>query len=96
VYGETPPGDVGGAQPALTALFAEYPPARPVLDVGCGSGDMAIWLARRAPRHSAGSFGAVVDSGFFQLFDPDDGDRFAAELAATVRPRGRCYLLAFR
>ncbi|HEX8271055.1 MAG TPA: class I SAM-dependent methyltransferase [Longimicrobiaceae bacterium] len=47
VYGETPPWDVGGAQPALAALFAEHPPAGPVLDVGCGSGDLAIALAQR-------------------------------------------------
>ncbi|MEW5928305.1 MAG: class I SAM-dependent methyltransferase [Gemmatimonadota bacterium] len=46
VYLETPPWDVGGAQPALTELFAEHPPAGPVLDVGCGSGDLAISLAR--------------------------------------------------
>lgn len=46
VYLETPPWDVGGAQPALTELFAEHPPEGPVLDVGCGSGDLAISLAR--------------------------------------------------
>ena len=45
VYLETPPWDVGGAQPALTELFAEHPPEGPVLDVGCGSGDLAISLA---------------------------------------------------
>lgn len=45
VYGDTPPWDVGGAQPALTELFAEHPPEGPVLDVGCGSGDLAIALA---------------------------------------------------
>ena len=37
---------MGGAQPALAALLAEYPPADPVLDVGCGSGDLAIALAK--------------------------------------------------
>ena len=38
---------------------------------------------------------AVVDSGFFHLFDPDEGDRFVAELARTLSPGGRYYLLAF-
>ncbi|HEU0076863.1 MAG TPA: class I SAM-dependent methyltransferase [Longimicrobiaceae bacterium] len=46
VYRETPPWDVGGPQPAMSALLAGHPPAGPVLDVGCGSGDLAISLAR--------------------------------------------------
>lgn len=40
-------------------------------------------------------FGAVVDSGFFHLFEQDERDRFAHELAATLLPGGRYYLLAF-
>src|SRR5262249_20917536 len=46
-YGETPPWDIGEAQPDLIALFNEYPPASPVLDLGCGTGDLAIAWARR-------------------------------------------------
>ena len=135
VYRETPPWDVGGPQPALEALFAEYPPVGPVLDVGCGSGDLAIAIARRglpvlgidfveaaiaharskvralppdvarlldfevgdALRPSAliRSFGAVVDSGFLHLFEPEERDRFAADLAGALWPGGRYYLLAF-
>ncbi len=45
VYAEGAPWDVGGPQPGLTELFRDYPPAGPVLDLGCGSGDLAIWLA---------------------------------------------------
>lgn len=46
VYTETPPWDIGGPQPAMSALLAKYPPASPVLDVGCGSGDLSIYLAQ--------------------------------------------------
>ena len=46
VYYEIPPWDIGGPQPAMSALLARYPPINPVLDVGCGSGDLAIYLAQ--------------------------------------------------
>jgi SAM-dependent methyltransferase len=135
VYLDVPPWDVGGPQPALSDLLDEYPPAGPVLDVGCGSGDLAIALAHRgldvlgidfveaaiaqarskaeaAPPEVAQhlefqvadalrptllqrQFGAVVDSGFFHLFEQDERDRFADELAATLLPGGRYYLLEF-
>jgi len=46
VYQDTPPWDIGGAQPAMSVLLTEFPPQDPVLDVGCGSGDLAIHLAQ--------------------------------------------------
>jgi SAM-dependent methyltransferase len=135
VYRETPPWDIADAQPALTALLDEYPPASPVLDAGCGSGDLALALAHRGlqvlgidvveaaiaqarakakalppeiarrlefqvgdalrPTLLQRRFGAVVDSGFFHLFDQDQRDRFADEIAATLLPGGRLYLLEF-
>ncbi len=135
IYRETPPWDIGAAQPALTALMDEFPPAGPVLDAGCGSGDLAIALARRGmqvlgvdvveaaiaqarakaqalppevaqrlefqvgdalrPTLLRRQSGAVVDSGFFHLFEQEQRDRFAEELAGTLRPGGRFYLLAF-
>jgi SAM-dependent methyltransferase len=135
VYQDVPPWDVGGPQPALVSLFAEFPPAGPVLDLGCGSGDLALFLARggldvigidfvdaaieEARRkadalagETAGSlefkvgdalrpsqlelrFGAVVDSGFFHLFAPEECDRLIDEVAAALLPGGRYYLHAF-
>ena len=135
VYRDVAPWDVGGPQPALVGMFADFPPAGPVLDVGCGSGDLAIALARTGldvvgldfveaaivgardkaaalpaevarrldfqvgdalrPSLLQRQFGAVVDSGFYHLFDADECARFSGELAATLRPGGRYYLLAF-
>jgi SAM-dependent methyltransferase len=119
----------------MSALFTAFPPAAPILDVGCGSGDLAIALAQEGlevlgidfvdaavaqAREKARSlppevarcldfqvadalqpsllqrqFGSVVDSGFFHLFEPDQGDRFIDDLAAALLPGGRYYLLAF-
>jgi SAM-dependent methyltransferase len=50
VYDETPPWEIGGPQPALAALLAEHPPADPIVDVGCGSGDLSIALAQEGRR----------------------------------------------
>ncbi|HEX2189148.1 MAG TPA: class I SAM-dependent methyltransferase [Longimicrobiaceae bacterium] len=135
VYRDVPPWDVGGPQPALSALLTEHPPADPVLDVGCGSGDLAIALARSGSevlgvdfvdaavaqaREKAAAlppgtarrlefraadalrpgllrrrFGAVVDSGFLHLFEPEQRDGFVDDLALALLPGGRYYLLAF-
>lgn len=46
VYDAAAPWDVGGPQPVLAALLADHPPRSPILDVGCGSGDLAIHLAQ--------------------------------------------------
>jgi len=40
-------------------------------------------------------FGAVVDSGFYHLFEPDQCDRFIDDLAQALLPGSRYYLLAF-
>lgn len=135
VYQETPPWDIGKPQPAMLALLGKFPPVDPILDVGCGSGDLSIYLAQLGyrvigvdfveaaiataqVRRSALSpeiaqrvsfqvadalkpsllqqaFGSIVDSGFFHLFDPDQGDRFVEELALTLRPGGWYYLHTF-
>jgi SAM-dependent methyltransferase len=135
VYETTPPWEIGAAQPALDALLDEHPPAEPVLDLGCGTGDLAFALARRGlwvlgidivesaiaqartradalpaeiarraefqvadalhPTRLGRRFGAVVDSGFFHLFEQEPRDRLADEVAATLLPGGRYYLLEF-
>jgi hypothetical protein len=40
-------------------------------------------------------FGAVTDSGFFHLFDPEGCDRLANELASILTPGGRYYMHEF-
>ncbi|MBB4634160.1 class I SAM-dependent methyltransferase [Longimicrobium terrae] len=135
IYASTPPWEIDGPQPAISALLDEHPPTAPVLDAGCGSGDHAIAIARRGLRvlgidvveaaiaqardkaralpPDAGDllefqvadalrptllerrFGAVVDSGFFHLFEQDQRDRLAEEFAAVLIPGGRLYLLEF-
>jgi len=42
-----PPWVIGGPQPALAALLDDGVKGPKVLDVGCGTGDLAIALARR-------------------------------------------------
>ena len=135
VYQDTAPWDIGAPQPAMAALLDQYPPADPILDLGCGSGDLAIYLAQlgfrvlgidfvesavqdaqaklgslppetvgtlnflvadaRKPSLLGGQFGAVVDSGFYHLFDPDQCDQLIDEIASILLPRGRYYMHEF-
>ena len=115
VYQNIAPWDIGAPQPAMAALIEKYPPADPILDIGCGSGDLAIYLAQLGHQVVGIDFvasaiksaqvkvaslpheiakllsfqvadalnpsllyekvGAVVDSGFYHLFNPDQCDR---------------------
>jgi SAM-dependent methyltransferase len=135
VYKNIPPWDIGAPQPAMTALLEKYPPTDPVLDIGCGSGDLAIYLAQRGhqvvgvdfvevaildsrrkadslypeasrlldfrvanalrPSRLQKKFGAVLDSGFYHLFDSDQCEQLVDEVAATLLPHGRYYLYEF-
>jgi SAM-dependent methyltransferase len=45
VYADAAPWDIGRAQPAMARLLEDFPPQGPILDLGSGSGDLAIHLA---------------------------------------------------
>jgi SAM-dependent methyltransferase len=135
VYQDTPPWEIGAPQPAMAALLEKYPPTGPVLDLGCGSGDLAVYLAKLRypvtgidfvesaitkaqgklgslpsetrqllnfqvadalqPTSLQETFGAVVDSGFYHLFNPEHCDPLIDEVAAILQPQGRYYLHEF-
>ena len=134
IYEGEAPWDIGAPQPGLARLLEELPPEGRVLDLGCGTGDLAIWLAQRGhpvlgvdfaeaavveararaaragslraplefevgdatrPAQLGRGFGAVVDSGFYHLFDEAGREALAAELALALAPGGRYYLQAF-
>ena len=46
-YQGNAPWNIGKPQPALVKLFDKYPLKGPVLDAGCGAGDLAIAIANR-------------------------------------------------
>jgi cyclopropane fatty-acyl-phospholipid synthase-like methyltransferase len=119
----------------MAGLLAKYPPTNPILDIGCGSGDLAIYLAQLGhqvvgidfveaaitnaqhkidalPPETAGllkfqvadalkpsllqqKFGAVVDSGFYHLFNSDQCDPLIDEIASILLPNGCYYLHEF-
>jgi ubiquinone/menaquinone biosynthesis C-methylase UbiE len=89
VYLQTPPWDVGGPQPALCALFDEYPPKGPALDLGCGSGDLAIALARRGVAVLGVDF---VDAAIAQarqkakMLPAEAAQRLSFEVADALQP----------
>lgn len=135
VYQNIAPWDIGAPQPAMAALIEKCPPANPILDLGCGSGDLAIYLAKLGhqvvgidfvesaiqsaqakaaalPDGAAPSlsfqvadalkpsllqekFGAVFDSGFYHLFNPDQCLQLIDEVASILKPHGCYYLHEF-
>ena len=135
VYQNTAPWEIGAPQPAMAALIEKIPPTNPILELGCGSGDLAIYLAQlgyqvtgidfvesaiQSAQAKCGSlppetaqnlsfkvadalkpsllqqkFGAVMDSGFYHLFDPEQCERLVDEIAAILLPKGCYYLHEF-
>jgi SAM-dependent methyltransferase len=41
------------------------------------------------------TFGTVIDSGLFHVFDDPDRARYVTSLAAVLEPGGTCYLMCF-
>jgi SAM-dependent methyltransferase len=135
VYQDVAPWDIGAPQPAMAALIEKYPPLNPILDIGCGSGDLAIYLAQLGhqvvgidfvesaitnaqakidslpleivpllnfqvadalkPALLQKKFGAVVDSGFYHLFNPDQCSQLIDQVASILLPNGCYYLHEF-
>jgi len=119
----------------MASLLEKYPPVNPILDIGCGSGDLAIYLAQlghqvvgidfvesaitNAQNKTASlppqttklldfqvadalkpsllqkKFGAIVDSGFYHLFNSAQCDQLIDEVASTLFPNGCYYLHEF-
>jgi ubiquinone/menaquinone biosynthesis C-methylase UbiE len=50
VYDGGAPWDIGAPQPDMLALLQSFPPRAPVLDLGCGSGDVALHVASMGHR----------------------------------------------
>jgi SAM-dependent methyltransferase len=135
VYRGRAPWDIGDAQPDLLALIDALPPSGPILDLGCGTGDLAVALGRRGhavigidfaaaaieeararasaqpqsvqalirfevadalrPSTYAAWIGAIVDSGFYHLFEGTQRRALAEELHAALPRGGRYYMLGF-
>lgn len=119
----------------MASLIERYPPANPILDLGCGSGDLALYLAKLGhqvigidfvesaiknaqnkvatlpneiahllrfqvadalkPSLLQEKFGAVFDSGFYHLFNPDQCAQLIDEVASILKPHGYYYLHEF-
>lgn len=61
IYGaEPPPWEIGGPQPALARVLDAGVRGRTVLDLGCGTGDLAIALARCGHEVTAVDISAVA------------------------------------
>ena len=91
MYQDLAPWDVGDIQPDMAALLAAFPPAAPVLDVGCGSGDTAIAIARHgvavtgidlAPKAIAMARAKVT------RLPPELAQRLTFEVGDALRPSG--------
>jgi SAM-dependent methyltransferase len=82
-----PPWEIGEPQPALAAVLDEELPGQRVLDIGCGSGELAIALARRGYEVTGIDFSPVAidlarakaaDAGLAVRFEVGDATRLPA------------------
>jgi SAM-dependent methyltransferase len=89
VYQDVPPWDIGGAQPDMAALLTEFPPMGPVLDLGCGSGDLAIHLATKGRDVLGIDYveAAIVHARQkAQVLPPEVAQRLEFQVADALRP----------
>ena len=89
MYREPAPWDVGAAQRALSDLFESHPPESPALDVGCGTGDLAIHLAQRGLSVLGVDFieAPIVEArARASTLLPEIRDRVVFEVADALRP----------
>ena len=130
-YAGTPPWDIGHPQPAFVAAEDAGEVQGPVLDVGCGTGEHALFFASRG-HEAAGidgaptairlakakarkrgltvdfrvhdalrlpdlgrTFGAIVDSGLFHVFEDAERAPYVRGLAAALAPGGSYHVLCF-
>lgn len=89
MYSQPAPWDVGAPQPGLVELFDEFAPAGPVLDVGCGTGDLAIALARRGLEVVGVDFveAAIIEAWRrAESLPPEDAARLTFEVGDATKP----------
>jgi SAM-dependent methyltransferase len=75
-YESCPPWDLGRPQPFLRSFFRTHVPASPVVDVGCGTGALSIFLA---------SLGCIVLGIDFIVRAIERARQAAAENGSDVR-----------
>ena len=88
-----PPWEIGSAQPALASLADRVPIESPVLDAGCGTGELAILLAAKghhvvgidiSARAIAGARAKAVEASLDIAFQVHDAEHLEV---LEIRPR---------
>lgn len=80
VYTGPAPWDIGAPQPDLMHLIEEFPPRGRILELGCGTGDLAIGLARTGRSVLGIDFAeAAIDTALSRLLNLPPDQRSLAE-----------------
>ncbi len=89
VYRRSAPWDIGRPQPAMLALIDEFPPSGAVLDAGCGTGELAIALAKQGLTVTGVDFAEAAIAQARQkaaAAGPDIGGRVEFKVGDALRP----------